>query len=81
MAADPIRRAGRWSALCFCGVLLTAACNDHGFAPDLFRGVEGLGEIRYARAIKSKPPEGVPDRTVLCVTAAADLLATAPADA
>ncbi|MFN4157864.1 MAG: hypothetical protein ACK4GO_05615 [Gemmobacter sp.] len=73
-----IGRAGRWFALCLCVALLSASCNDHGFARDLFVGVEGLGEIRYARASKGKPPEGVSDFTGLCLTAVADLLPTAP---
>lgn len=80
MAADPIRRAGRWSAPCLCVALLPAACNDHGFARDLFVGVEGLGEIRYARASKGNAPKGMSDWTGTCQTAVADLLPTAPAD-
>lgn len=50
-----------------------AACDDDGRARDLFAGVEGLGEIRFARFSKGPPSRNVPDWAGLCLTAVAEL--------
>jgi hypothetical protein len=59
--------------------LLLASCDDASFARQVFAAVEGLGQVKYARAWKGSVPADVnTDAVMLCRTAIAELTAVSP---